>query len=320
MDHELISDNIIKLNQKEFNVEHIITSEKNNNHTLYAYISPLLLNFFNGINICLVLTGQTGTGKSHSLFGTRTTAGILQQLAKEIFLQKISMQSNNIESRIFIQCIEFLTEATDILGQLFTNRAKHIMKKSLKVNSNFQHRLTTHQDEIDFDPHSNNYTYIEIKSYEDMLSILKEANKLRTISATKQNKSSSRRHLLIRIDLLKNKTLTTIDLFDIAGTEQYAYGEASASHTININLHNSELLHLVTHKIDQKPNRLKNSTFVNMLKKHFIKGATSKALIIVHINLDKSNVRNTNHFITSVADLIKYKKEISKQIRRNSLI
>lgn len=209
MDYDFISDQIIRINDNHFNVEHLIKYDKNNNHILYSYVSPFLLNLFNGNNICLILTGQSGTGKSHSLFGNKSIHGIVHQLSKDIFLHKKNMNEINTPSRIFVQCVEFLTDVNDLLGELFESRNARIDKKFKRIKNFVHHRHISMQNESCSNPHNNRFAYLEIDNIDDLLDTLKKANKLRKISATKQNKTSSRLHLLIRIDILiKDKLFT----------------------------------------------------------------------------------------------------------------
>lgn len=230
------------------------------------------------------------------------------------------MQCMNIPLRIFIQCVEFLTDSTDLLGLIFDHRTNQAVKKFNKIRNIIPHRQLTTHDEKSSNPHGNKFAYIEVDSLDDMMSLLKFANKLRTTCATKQNNTSSRQHFMVKIDILMNNKITTIDLFDLAGTESYDWSASSSLNTVDININNTELLHMVNQKIENKPIRLKNSIFTNMLKSHFIQGSQSKVMTVVHISLDIINSRNTNHFVAATAELIKLKSAVLKRQRRNSLI
>eukprot|EP00928_Gymnodinium_smaydae_P043676 TRINITY_DN29219_c0_g2_i1.p1 TRINITY_DN29219_c0_g2~~TRINITY_DN29219_c0_g2_i1.p1 ORF type:complete len:944 (-),score=200.85 TRINITY_DN29219_c0_g2_i1:184-2610(-) len=180
---------------------------------VYDVIAPELVEAFtqrNGYNILFFAYGQTGTGKTHTMFGSPES---LNSAAFHegwgIFPRVCSLAFEMLNARTGMQfvltasAIEFhMGMCNDLLGQ-------HGM---VEID------LATHEP--------SGQTWVVIEKPEDLMPFLNEVIKNRTTRTTKMNEGSSRSHAALILDLMqvdeasKEFVKTTFTLVDLAGAER----------------------------------------------------------------------------------------------------
>jgi hypothetical protein len=166
-----------------------------------------------GRNVMLLAYGQTGTGKTHTIFGKKEAAldmdnveewGVFPKVVSKTFKM---MQEKGSKYKLYISCLEFyLMMCCDLLDK---NSKMKIDKFSGPVGG----------------------LKVEIKSMEDLVEVMKTVFKHRTAAATRMNQKSkehsgsSRSHACMILYLYQKTSddkfqATEFHLLDLAGAER----------------------------------------------------------------------------------------------------
>lgn len=182
---------------------------------VYAEFKPLVSEFVDtpGRNVMLLAYGQTGTGKTHTIFGAKEAAlnpaeeqewGIFPKVVNETFKE---MSSRGNKFKLYISAFEtYLMECFDLLNK----NAPVAIDAATGPRSTMQ---------------------VEITKMEDLQGVLEMIFKNRTSTGTKMNQGnkghdgSSRSHAaliltLVQVDKDEKFQKTQFHLIDLAGAER----------------------------------------------------------------------------------------------------
>ncbi|RMZ95929.1 kinesin KIF13A [Brachionus plicatilis] len=135
-----------------------------------------------GYNGCIFAYGQTGSGKSFTMMGTENNKGLIPRLCEDIFNEINEKTTSNHSFKVEVSYIEIYNEKVrDLLDPSGS-------KLNLKVR---EHQL--------LGPYVDGLSHLAVSSYPDIISILNEGNKSRTVAATNMNAESSRSHAVFCI-------------------------------------------------------------------------------------------------------------------------
>ncbi|KDQ65088.1 hypothetical protein JAAARDRAFT_146452 [Jaapia argillacea MUCL 33604] len=183
--------------------------------TLYEDLgTELLEHAFSGFNACIFAYGQTGSGKSYSMMGYGPEKGIIPLTCCELFnrVDQRKAQDPNINFQVEVSYIEIYNEKVrDLLNP--------------KNSGNL--RVREHPS---LGPYVEDLSKLVVNSFDEMMTLMDEGNKARTVAATNMNETSSRSHavftLLVtmkRHDVdtnLDTEKVSRINLVDLAGSER----------------------------------------------------------------------------------------------------
>lgn len=254
----------------------------------------------------MFLTGQSGIGKSYSLYGKRKSQVIIQLLFKDLF----DYLKNVPEAKVFMQCVDFLDTTNDLTSIDIDNS----LSKAKKIH---EHIMSNNLSNSIVNPRGSNFSYVMITDYHDACSTLKSAIKNRAVMKMPLNNESSRAHLFIRIDIYLRSTHppTSLDIFDIAGNEHFD-SSPRAQETALINKNNNDFHLMLMKASENNVSRFPKSLFNDFVTPYFQKNSVWKCLIIAHLEINNVNEGSTKFIIQNVYSLIKTR---DRTIRRQSL-
>ncbi|CAJ0951418.1 unnamed protein product, partial [Mesorhabditis belari] len=174
----------------------------------------MLQHAFDGYNVCIFAYGQTGSGKSYTMMGKSNDEkemGIIPRLCNDLF-GRIESNRENIKYSVEVSYMEIYCER---------------VRDLLNPNSSGNLRVREHPL---LGPYVDDLTKMAVVSYEDIVNLMDEGNKARTVAATNMNSTSSRSHAVFTIVLtqkrhdeatsLDTEKVAKISLVDLAGSER----------------------------------------------------------------------------------------------------
>ncbi|KIK55370.1 hypothetical protein GYMLUDRAFT_47928 [Collybiopsis luxurians FD-317 M1] len=183
--------------------------------TLYDDLGKELLDHgFAGFNACILAYGQTGSGKSYSMMGYGPDKGIIPLTCSELFVRVDERKAvdPNINFTVEVSYIEIYNEKVrDLLNPKNTG--------NLRV-----------REHPSLGPYVEDLSKLVVSSYDEMMTLMDEGNKARTVAATNMNETSSRSHAVFTLLLtmkrhdtdtnLDTEKVSRISLVDLAGSER----------------------------------------------------------------------------------------------------
>ncbi|KAG6375014.1 hypothetical protein JVT61DRAFT_3793 [Boletus reticuloceps] len=183
--------------------------------TLYDDLGKELLDHgFAGFNACILAYGQTGSGKSYSMMGYGPDKGIIPLTCSELFVrvkQKKAADPN----------VNFTVEVSYI--EIYNEKVRDLLNPKNSGNL----RVREHPS---LGPYVEDLSKLVVSSYDEMMTLMDEGNKARTVAATNMNETSSRSHAVFTLLLtmkkhdveanLDTEKVSRISLVDLAGSER----------------------------------------------------------------------------------------------------
>ncbi|KAF8075903.1 kinesin-like protein [Lyophyllum atratum] len=185
--------------------------------TLYDDLGKELLDHgFSGFNACILasnLSGE-GSGKSYSMMGYGPDKGIIPLTCQELFdrVETKRTADPNLSFTVEVSYIEIYNEKVrDLLNPKNTG--------NLRV-----------REHPSLGPYVEDLSKLVVNSYEEMMTLMDEGNKARTVAATNMNETSSRSHAVFTLLLtmkrhdvdtnMDTEKVSRISLVDLAGSER----------------------------------------------------------------------------------------------------
>ncbi|KAJ6543932.1 kinesin-like protein [Mycena capillaripes] len=183
--------------------------------TLYNDVGKELLDHsFGGFNACIFAYGQTGSGKSYSMMGYGPDKGIIPLTCSELFVRVESKTAAdpNLTFTVEVSYIEIYNEKVrDLLNPKNTG--------NLRV-----------REHPSLGPYVEDLSKLVVGNYDEMMTLMDEGNKARTVAATNMNETSSRSHAVFTLLLtmkrhdvdtnMDTEKVSRISLVDLAGSER----------------------------------------------------------------------------------------------------
>ncbi|TBU27698.1 kinesin-domain-containing protein [Dichomitus squalens] len=182
--------------------------------TLYDDLGKELLDHgFAGFNACILAYGQTGSGKSYSMMGYGPDKGIIPLTCSELF--------SRIEQKSSDPNVSFTVEVSYI--EIYNEKVRDLLNPKNSGNL----RVREHPS---LGPYVEDLSKLVVNSYDEMMTLMDEGNKARTVAATNMNETSSRSHAVFTLLLtmkrhdvdtnLDTEKVSRINLVDLAGSER----------------------------------------------------------------------------------------------------
>lgn len=312
---------------KQFTFDSVFDWNSTQEDLYSKMVHPLIESVLNGFNATIFAYGQTGTGKTYTMEGIRDeklplsgqdNRGIIPRTFEQIF-QTIE-QSNNKQYLVFSSYLEiYQEEIHDLL------EAKSKGKCELR-------------EDKDVGVYVNNLNKYICKNVQEMLKVMQEGNKNRTIGATDMNEHSSRSHAIFTVTVeIKSSTerirVGKLNLVDLAGSERQSKSGATGQRLKEagkINLSLSTLGNVIHALVEESSSHIpyRDSKLTRLLQDSL--GGNSKTLMIANIgpasyNWDETlttlryanrakNIHNAPHVNEDPKDALirQYQDEISK--------
>ncbi|GLJ16746.1 hypothetical protein SUGI_0288200 [Cryptomeria japonica] len=245
---------------------------------------PLVRSVLDGFNVCIFAYGQSGSGKTYTMTGSKENPGVNCRALTDLF-EISENRKGSFKYSIGIQMIEIYNE------QVHDLLAKHGSLKNLGIKSISQGNGVSVPDANMF----------HVDSREDALELIKMGEKKRSATTTALNESSSRSHSIVTVyvegrDLSCGTLLRgCLHLIDLAGSERINKSEVSGDRrkeAVHINQSLSALgdvIQALATKSAHVPYR--NSKLTQILQDSL--GGQAKTLMFVQFNPDIESYSET---------------------------
>ena len=113
--------------EKKYTFDHVFAPHANQAHVYRTIASPLVDNVMSGVNACVIAYGQTGAGKTYTVFGpsmdaTTVTAenaselGVIPRAAHDIF-ERIEQDKGKYEYKVYVTYMQiYLDQIYDLIN------------------------------------------------------------------------------------------------------------------------------------------------------------------------------------------------------------
>ncbi|KAG9096061.1 kinesin-like protein Klp8 [Ceratobasidium sp. 370] len=183
--------------------------------TLFDDLGKELLDHsFAGFNACILAYGQTGSGKSYSMMGYGADKGIIPLTCSELFTRLQTQRAADPN-------VNFVVEVSYI--EIYNEKVRDLLNPKNKGNL----KVREHPS---LGPYVEDLSKLVAASYDEMMTLMDEGNKARTVAATNMNETSSRSHAVFTLLLtmkrhdvdtgLDTEKVSRISLVDLAGSER----------------------------------------------------------------------------------------------------
>lgn len=244
---------------------------------------PVIEALVKGYNSCILSYGPTGSGKTFSVFGPPSSCGtphmgLIPRICGEVFLATKSF----IGARVSVSVVEVYMDAVfDLLNA----------RKELKVRTepNSQFRIVGARQPV-------------VETYSDVVELLKESERLRTVASTAVHERSSRAHTIFELSLSSTSTegrvaCSKIALVDLAGCERVKDSRTESGVALdqacNINLSLLTLgccIEAVVTKKRSTAGEFRNSTLTKILKEYLVGNSLTTLMVNVAPTIQDCNM------------------------------
>ncbi|KAI9591855.1 hypothetical protein BDF19DRAFT_453694 [Syncephalis fuscata] len=172
----------------------------------------LLDHAFEGYNTCIFAYGQTGAGKSYSMVGYGEDKGIIPLTCEELFQRVDRLSTDDLQINVEVSYME-----------IYCERVRDLLNPKNKNNL----RVREHPS---LGPYVEDLSKLVVNSYDEIVSLMDEGNKTRTVAATNMNETSSRSHGVFTLIVtqkrhdketnMETEKVSRISLVDLAGSER----------------------------------------------------------------------------------------------------
>ncbi|XP_012275771.1 uncharacterized protein LOC105697219 [Orussus abietinus] len=157
--------------------------------TVYRSIGlSVLESLFKGYNCCLVVYGQSASGKTYTMMGPKDDSGLTPRLCEGLFLKMSEgREKKDATYRIAISYLE-----------VYNERVRDLLRTPQGASSSSGLRVREHPK---LGPYVQGLTQHVVDDLSSLMSYVEEGTRARKTAATQQNPTSSRSHSLITISL-----------------------------------------------------------------------------------------------------------------------
>lgn len=176
---------------------------------------------FEGYHTCIFAYGQTGSGKSYTMMGTPENPGLIPRTCQDLFERIEAAESPDVTFHVRVSYFEVYNE--------------HV-RDLLAPKTDPPYYLKIRESPKD-GPYVKDLTDVPVRSYADILKLMRKGDASRTVASTKMNDTSSRSHAVFTImlkqihhDMSTDETTertARIRLVDLAGSERAKATEAT---------------------------------------------------------------------------------------------
>lgn len=267
-----------------FEFDRVFTPQIQNDE-IFGEISQLVQSALDGYNVCIFCYGQTGSGKTHTM---SSADGVIPRATKMIYETVHKLKEKSWTYTMEGNFIEVYNEE---LNDLLTPTKEQDSKKKLEIRHDEVRKTTTVL----------NCKSVTLDSENTVEIMLNQAQKNRSVAATKSNERSSRSHSVFTLKLIGENSATgercegTLNLVDLAGSERLKQSGAEGERMKETQNINSSLKSLgdVIEALGsgQKHIPYRNSKLTHLLR--FSLGGNSKTLMFVMVSPMEAHLNET---------------------------
>ncbi|OIT38073.1 PREDICTED: kinesin-like protein KIN-14R isoform X2 [Nicotiana attenuata] len=268
--------------KKTFKFDRVYTP-RDDQGVVYADASPMVISVLDGYNVCIFAYGQTGTGKTFTMEGTKGNRGVNYRTLEELF--KIAKErSETFTYDISVSVLEVYNEQIrDLLSPPTTSKKLEIKQATEGLH------------------HIPGVVEAKVENIEEVWNVLQTGSSARAVGSNNVNEHSSRSHCMLCIMVTANNlingecTKSKLWLVDLAGSERLAKTDAQGDRlkeAQNINRSLSALGDVIS-ALANRSNHIpyRNSKLTHLLQDSL--GGDSKALMFVQISPSDKDLSET---------------------------
>ncbi|KAL7922201.1 P-loop containing nucleoside triphosphate hydrolase protein [Trichoderma austrokoningii] len=271
-----------------FEFDRVFTPEIRNDE-IFDEISQLVQSALDGYNVCIFCYGQTGSGKTYTM---SSPDGMIPRATHMIYDTVTQLKEKSWEYTMEGSFVEVYNED---LHDLLTPHDHHA------TNGRLSKKLEIRHDEIRKQTTILNCKSVRLNSADTVELMLEEAQKNRSVAATKANERSSRSHSVFILKLIGENSATgercegTLNLVDLAGSERLKHSQVEGDRmkeTQNINKSLSclgDVIEALGRGSGHIPYR--NSKLTHLLQ--YSLGGNSKTLMFVMVSPLETHLKET---------------------------
>lgn len=277
---EIIDNHTLCINHKEalnvFSFDRVCDGATSQGEFYQLVAARAVEDTLKGFNGTVFAYGQTGAGKSYTMFGKPGAPGIVPRISHHLFSQ-IEKASPDIEYTVEVSCMEiYMEQIKDLLNPGVTEFAIHEDKENGVYVKGLSHAFVTTDEELE--------------------EVIRLGNKNRSVSATQMNAELSRSHVIVRIILSQKSaegemTKSNLFLVDLAGSEKMDRNSAAETKKINLSL--SSLGQVIYSLTDPTASHIpyRDSKLTRILQESL--GGNSRTTLVINISPASSNAAET---------------------------
>lgn len=188
-----------------------VFDEHSTQEDVFSECSGLVSSAVDGFNVTIFAYGQTGAGKTHTMFGSDEAPGVVPRATAELF-RLLSGFGSARSSTVRCSMFElYRDELVDLIFSRKSTRAPPVLEVKRDARGSVYVEGATEQ---------------EVSSVDELRALIREGQERRRVAATKINIDSSRSHLVvvIAVDTIDRQTKQVatgkLTLCDLAGSER----------------------------------------------------------------------------------------------------
>lgn len=269
-------------------------------------IREYILHTLEGFNTCIFAYGQTSSGKSFTMMGTKNNLGLIPRICEELF-ETIDI-CLNITGDDEVAQMEFTVHCSYL--EIYNEQVRDL----LSPENNSKLKIREAQNKSTF---IENLSEFKVRNASEILEYLRKGNLLRSTGRTNANYESSRSHAIFTIMISQHETTpigdivlrrSSMKLVDLAGSERVSASGATGERLregSNINKSLTTLGRVISAL--SKKNRpgsipYRDSTLTWVLKENL--GGNSKTCMIACISpCDREETLSTLRYATTAKDV-----------------
>lgn len=249
---------------------------------------PIIDSVFRGFNATILAYGQTGTGKSFTISGTRTEPGIIPRAVEDIFAKIYEAKDTQ-----FLLRASFLQLYKEQIQDLLDTRTKNL-------------RIREQQTQDGVLIYVDNLSEFIVRNPQELFQLLEHGGKNRKIGPTHMNVESSRSHSVFSLTIEQRSTncdggiiLSKLNIVDLAGSERISMTKVSGERleeTKKINSSLTALGNVIAALIDLEKGKrshipYRDSKLTKLLQDSL--GGNCKTIFIANVTPSSSSYQET---------------------------
>ncbi|KAI6183469.1 Kinesin-like protein KIFC3 [Aphelenchoides bicaudatus] len=250
---------------------------------VFDEVSPLIQSCLDGKNVSFFAYGHTGSGKTHTVFGSKSDPGISYRAAHEIFYLMEAKQD----------CLE--CEVTCSIIEIYNEKIRDLLE-SQDTQSKIQIRM-----DADGRSEIRGIRRPTVCSVEDLQALIEVGQKNRSTAATALNACSSRSHALVMMALKiidrdsGNEWTGRLNFVDLAGSERVAKSKVTGAQLQEAKFINKSLAELGNVVLALRRNQVhvpfRNCLLTRVLEDSLV--GDSKTLMIIQLTNDLQSAQES---------------------------
>ncbi|KAK4065492.1 hypothetical protein Trihar35433_7612 [Trichoderma harzianum] len=278
---------VVQRKSYPFEFDRVFTPEIQNNE-IFDEISQMVQSALDGYNVCIFCYGQTGSGKTYTM---SSPDGMIPRATHMIYDTVTQLKEKSWDYTLEGSFVEVYNEELNDLLTPNERTAEGRLTRKLEIRHDEVRKQTTIMG----------CKSVRLNSADTVELMLEEAQKNRSVAATKANERSSRSHSIFILKLIGENSATgercegTLNLVDLAGSERLKHSQVEGDRmkeTQNINKSLSclgDVIEALGRGSGHIPYR--NSKLTHLLQ--YSLGGNSKTLMFVMVSPLETHLKET---------------------------